>query len=102
MNRVVGTDQQLCSRPHDLRRRLEHTFTDRIPAGSVYQMLVSAKREAVQADLRMIMRSENCRAFKTNRPVTKRGALGANCNNPDVFHNSVPFRPQTTKLKVPL
>src|SRR5258707_8938433 len=99
MNRVVGTDQPLPTRPDEVSRRLEHQTTDRIPAILVNQTLIPAKRETVQGDLRMVMEPENRRAFQTDRAVTKRGALGANCNNTDVLHRSVPFRQQTTKLK---
>src|SRR5260221_5259003 len=82
-----------------MSRRLERHLTDRIPAVFVNQALIPAEREAVQRDLRMLMRPENRRAFETDRAVTKRRALGANCNNTDMLHRSVPFGHQTTKLK---
>src|SRR5271170_679392 len=89
MNRVIRADEQLCSRPHEPRRRLKHHLTHRIPAVAVYQMLISAQRETVQADLRMFMRPENCRAFQTDCAVTKRGAFSTDRDDADVLHESV-------------
>ncbi len=90
VNRVVGTDQQLRSGADQVRRRLEHHLTHRVPTILVNQTLVVAQREAVQADLRMVMRPEHRRAFETDRAITKRRAFSADCNDADMLQGLFP------------
>src|ERR1700691_3779993 len=90
MHRVVGADEQLRSGSNELRRRLEHHLAHRFPVVIIYEALVAAQGKAVQRDLRMLMRAEQCGPFQTDCSVAKRSAFAADCDDADMLHRSLP------------
>jgi len=89
MDGVVGTDQEIRADCGKLVCRSKHQLTNTLPVSTVNPFHILGKRRRVYRDFGMSMRAENLRAFRTDRPVAKRGSFGGTGNNADVLGHTL-------------